>query len=499
MKLSKTKLRWLVIVLCAVAAIRVFVFAAAFPFFNNVDEQAHVDLVVKYSHGQVPRGIETFASEAALYVVVYSTPEYLLLPNQLVGEYRAPAWTFPPEELRNMINSEVPAWEVIINYESGEPPLYYALAGGWMNLGRAFGLRGLTLLYWIRFLNIPFAIVLVWLGYKAGRILFPEQQFAGVTVATLLAVWPQTSFYSIQSDSLSPITFGIAFVGLMKLSRAERPNICIAAWIGLSVAASCLVKTANLPLVFISATAVIFKSVQLTRTGTWQRGLSIFAVFAISCALPLGIWFAWNLNHFGDLTATASKIRLLQWTRKPFGEWWSHELFTWQGLLEFWPDLIKSFWRGEFIWYTKRLASPFVDAIYVIITTVVVLATVWLLLRRRVKLGHQRFIIWFALLSFLSLVVFLAMLSISFDFGNCPYPSRDYPFLTSGRFLNATLIPFLLLFVVAIDHAGNCIKRTWARWALLTATALFLIVSQAQVNAPAFASRYNFFHRPTTQ
>jgi hypothetical protein len=116
-----------------------------------------------------------------------------------------------------------------------------------------------------------------------------------------------------------------------------------------------------------------------------------------------------------------------------------------------------------------------------------------------VKLGHQRFIIWFALLSFLSLVVFLAMLSISFDFGNCPYPSRDYPFLTSGRFLNATLIPFLLLFVVAIDHAGNCIKRTWARWALLTATALFLIVSQAQVNAPAFASRYNFFHRPTTQ
>ncbi len=35
--------------LCLAAAIRVFVFSAAFPFFNNVDEVAHFDLVFKYS------------------------------------------------------------------------------------------------------------------------------------------------------------------------------------------------------------------------------------------------------------------------------------------------------------------------------------------------------------------------------------------------------------------------------------------------------------------
>jgi hypothetical protein len=498
MKLSKIQLRWLVIVLC-IAAIRVFVFAAAFPFFNNVDEQAHVDLVIKYSRGNIPRGIEAFSSEAAVYFVVYSTPEYLLPPDQYVGEYRAPAWTFSPQEMRDLMNNEVPVWETLANYESGEPPLYYALAGAWFDLGHFCGLRGLVSLYWIRFLNVLFAIVLVWLGYEAGRALFPEQQFAAIGVVTLLAIWPQTSFYSVQSDSLSPITFGITFIGLIKLLRAERPKIWVAAWIGVSVAATCLVKTANLPLVFISVAAVIFKSIQLTRTGTWQRGLSIFAMLVISCALPLGIWFAWNLNHFGDLTATASKVRLLNWTRKPFGEWWSHPIFTWHGILQFWPDLIKSFWRGEFTWYRQPLASPFADAVYTIMTTIVVLAIVWLLLRKRARLGEQRFVLWLGLLSFLSLVAFLAVLSISFDFDNCPYPSRDYPFLTSGRLLNATLIPFLLLFVVAIDHAGNCAKRNWARWALLTATALFLIVSQAQVNAPAFISRYNFFHRPTTQ
>src|SRR5438874_9504502 len=62
--LPREKTRWIVIGLCALAGIRVFIFAAAFPFFNNVDEQAHVDLVVKYAHAQWPRGIENYSTES---------------------------------------------------------------------------------------------------------------------------------------------------------------------------------------------------------------------------------------------------------------------------------------------------------------------------------------------------------------------------------------------------------------------------------------------------
>ena len=54
-----------VAILCLVACVRVFVYSAAFPFFNNVDEQAHLDLVCKYSHGQVPRQLEGFGRESA--------------------------------------------------------------------------------------------------------------------------------------------------------------------------------------------------------------------------------------------------------------------------------------------------------------------------------------------------------------------------------------------------------------------------------------------------
>src|SRR5439155_7087406 len=118
-----------------------------------------------------------------------------------------------------------------------------------------------------------------------------------------------------------------------------------------------------------------------------------------------------------------------------------------------------------------------------------------LVLRRGSKNNEQRFILWVALLSFLSIVAFLVVLSISFDFGTCPYPSREHPYFTSGRLLDAAAVPFFLLFAYVIDQFGNWTKQQWPRSTLLGATVLVLIVSQLQVNAPAFSSRYNFFHR----
>lgn len=495
MKLSEQKLRWIIIGLCTAAAIRVFVFAAAFPFFNNVDEQAHVDLVVKYAHAKPPRSIEPFASEAALCFAVYGTPEYFVTPEQYGGQYPPPNWLLPREQLQKVVDDQIPFWESRVNHESGEPPLYYALAGGWMNVGSVLGLRGLSLLYWVRFLNIGLAAALVWIGFAATRSTFPDNQFLQLGVPALLAVWPQSAFYSIQGDALSPLCFGIAFLGLAKLLQSERPGIGIAVWTGLAIAATCLIKTSNLPLPLIAIAAIVLKMFLGARKGSLRPGLITLGVFLLSVGLPLGIWFAWNHQNFGDLTATKSKIELLTWTRKPFGEWWSHPIFSLHGMAEFWWGLIASFWRGEFVWHLQRLASTVADAFYAVSSAIVILATGVLLLRGRSKNNEQRFILWVALLSFLSIVAFLMVLSISFDFGQCPYPSREHPYFTSGRLLNAAAVPFFLLFVYAIDRFGSWTKREWLRWTLLGATVLVLVVSQLQVNAPAFSSRYNFYHR----
>ena len=495
MKLSNKTLRWTVVGLCSGAAIRVFVFAAAFPFFNNVDEQAHVDLVVKYSHGRVPREVEPFAPEPALYFAVYSTPEYFVPPSEYGGQYPPPNWLISAEERQKILDDEIPFWESRANHESGEPPLYYGLAGRWMNLGHAFGLRGLVLLYWVRFLNVAFAVALVGIGFKAARIIFPERQFPALAVATLLAIWPQSSFYSIQGDSLSPITFGLAFIALARFLPSERSNVLLAAWIGLAVAATCLVKTANLPLVFVVAVAVVFKTTQLTRKRELPQALLILAAFVVSVMVPLGIWFAWNQNHFGDLSATKAKIDILGWTAKPFTEWWSHPIFRPAGAKNFWAELIASFWRGEFIWHHERMATWWSDAFYWTGSTLALAIAVWSLLAHR-RSEPNSGILWFALFSFASLVGFLVLLSIRFDFGDCPYPSRAHPYFTSGRLLNAAAVPFFVLFAYAIERVADWTKRESLRWILLGAIVLLTLTWQLSINAPVFSSAYNFFHRP---
>jgi hypothetical protein len=46
--------RVLILLLCVAAAVRVLIFSAAFPFFSNIDEDLHFDLITQYSHAQVP-------------------------------------------------------------------------------------------------------------------------------------------------------------------------------------------------------------------------------------------------------------------------------------------------------------------------------------------------------------------------------------------------------------------------------------------------------------
>ena len=490
-------MRRIVVCLCAVAALRVFVFAAAFPFFNNVDEQAHVDLVVKYSRGHVPHGIEPFSSEAAQYFALYRTPEYFMKPEQYGGQYPPPNWQIPRNERQKILDDEVPFWEARANHESGEPPLYYALAGAWMSLGRAFGLDGLALLYWVRFLNVALAAILVWIGFATARSIFPDNQFLQLGTPALLALWPQSAFYSIQGDALSPLCFGIAFLGMTRIFRWDHDGILVHAWTGLALAATCLVKTSNLPLPFLATIVMALKLFVGRKKEPVRPAITALTVLVLSFAVPLLLWFAWNYQHFGDLTATKTKIDFLGWKAKPLSEWLPHPIFTLPGLGEFWSQLSASFWRGEFVWHLERMANGAADTFYAITSGFVILVALVLLWRKKTNDEAQEWTLWFALLSFSSIVGFLVVLSIRFDFGDCPYPSREHPYFISGRLLNAAAVPFFLLFAFVIDRVGGWSKREWVRWSLLGATALLLIVSQLQANAPAFSSRYNFFHRRT--
>ena len=83
--LRAPKVVWL---LALLAAAHVLFFSAAFPFFNAVDEQLHLDLVVRYAHGEIPRALETLRPDSLHYIAFYGTTEYLCPPQSLPGGAR---------------------------------------------------------------------------------------------------------------------------------------------------------------------------------------------------------------------------------------------------------------------------------------------------------------------------------------------------------------------------------------------------------------------------
>jgi hypothetical protein len=189
--------------LCLIAGVRTFLFCAGFPFFNNADEQAHFDVVLKYSQGHLPRGMERFSGESARYFVQYGSPEFFMSPEAFPdGRFPAPAWSSPAEGTSAAVSATEQAWSDATNPESWQPPLYYAIAGLWLKSGQLCGFSDGHLLYWVRFLNVLFLVALVWLSSLAAREFFPQQKWVALCVPVLVAFLPQDMFYGIENDNL---------------------------------------------------------------------------------------------------------------------------------------------------------------------------------------------------------------------------------------------------------------------------------------------------------
>jgi len=369
------------------------------------------------------------------------------------------------------------------------------LAGLWMDLGQWCGFQNIRLLYWIRFLNIPLAAALVWLGYAAARIIFPARRFSRLAVPLLLAFFPQDIFYAIQSDILSPLCFGAAFLALVRWMQTDAPNPRLGALAGLALAAAWLIKISNLPLVAVAVLAVMIKSTSLARAGKLSASLPALALLLICAALPIGAWCLWSQHAFGDLTGASSKFHFFGWTRKPFLAWWRHPIFTPAGLWTFWSDLMDRFWRGEFVWSRRPLALPAADAFYWISSLLLPgVAAAGLFWRRSDIPDAQRRALWLSLCCFAASVAFLGLVCIAFDFGNCFYPSPSYPYETSGRLLGGALIPFLALYAHGLDKALSPVKSGAARMLALGAIVLLIALSDLTARFPAFSSQYNWFH-----
>ena len=325
-----------------------------------------------------------------------------------------------------------------------------------------------------------------------ARIIAPDRIDLHIGVPLLVAFIPQNVFYAMNNDVLSPLCFGALFLCVLQWLRTNAPSFLLGALTGLAVAATCLTKLSNSPLVAMALAVIVAKSIAIILR-TPRTGL-IALVALISCAvIPAGTWMLWTKFHFSDFTGSMAKIGLLGWTRKPFGNWWPHPIFTPRGIWTFWSDLIASFWRGEVSWHGRPLRWRGADGFYAVSSLILFAAAIGGLRKQAGLSGFQRQAIGSAILISLAGIAFLALLSIQFDFGNCINPSREHPYFTSGRLLSGALIPFAVVYVYAISWMFGRIN-TALPLIVLGLIVAFVTTSEILVNRVVFLSEHNWLH-----
>ncbi len=472
----------------AIAMLRAIALAAIYPFFINVDEDLHFDLVVRYSLGRIPASYDLFAPETLDWIGRYSSPEFLMPPDKFPGGVvPTPLWKLMPSEAEPVVNATKNAWRSEINFESSQPPLYYVLAGAWLKAGELAGLRGINALFWTRCANAIFIGGLVWVAYMAARKTYPADVEAALGVPLLIAFLPQQILFTITNDALSPLVCAAVFYCVIRAIRQSRFTTSAATLSGFLIAAAYLTKITNAPVIVVA-------TVWLLVIAWRRRAAAAGLVLLVSAAAPICIWTWWSAAQFGDATGSTTKIALLGWRRKPISEWWNHPLFSLRGLWTFIYTLAATFWRGELKWHGTRLASPIGDLFCAVSSILLVISAVVGTIVNRARPVLQRSAIVFGIACLAASVGLLALLSIQFDFGRCVYPSRAFPYFASGRLIAGCITPFVLLYVEGL--------RRWLPRRIpglllgfVAAIIVFLTATDVLVNSTVASSEHNWLHR----
>ena len=93
-------------------------------------------------------------------------------------------------------------------------------------------------------------------------------------------------------------------------------------------------------------------------------------------------------------------------------------------------------------------------------------------------------------------VATLAWLSVSFDYGDSFYPSRELPFFVSGRLVSGALIPYLVLYLNGARAIFAPFSRSAATLAFAATVAAVATASELALTWPIFGHPGNWFHLP---
>jgi hypothetical protein len=484
---------WLVAALCVAAAARIWFGAAALPFFADTDENAHFDVIHKYARGYWPdkKGMR-FDPETVDTWIFDGSPEFLNEPGSLgvPGGYPPPIrdWQKTTETGIN-IRQQRATKNALPNHEAHEPPVYYALAAAWYECGRAFGLPPANATYWVRFLNAPLYAALVASSYVFTRPYFGRE--IGLAVPALTAFFPNTVFFTVNNDVLSPLPGVLTLLVLLRWCESESARPGLAAGAGALAATAVLVKLTNAAVLVPVGAAMLLRFRRAERTG--RAALESLALLT-AVAVPLVLWGLRNRLVLGDWTGTEAKALVQTWTRKPVTELLHHPVFTVGGAAGYLKTLCVSFFTGDAGWDGRPV--HFLPAEYFFLVTAPLLPAIGLAAAfwRGASEPRMRLAAGMSALFFVASVVELAVISLQFDFGTCPFPSNKFPFFAFGRLAGGALVPFLALYACGAEAIVG--RRLAGVAVAVAATVVMMALMQLAYLRLVVSSQFNWFHLP---
>jgi hypothetical protein len=356
------------------------------------------------------------------------------------------------------------------------------------------GWREWTLAYWVRFLNAFVYAAFVWISFLFIKQVYPERAFLSVAVPVFLAFFPQDVFFGMNRDILSPLLAASVLLLLFRGLR-EQPGWKFELAVGAFLAGlSFLTDVSNFVLFGVVA-IVLCKLVAsaVKSDGAARKFAAISGAAAAALLSPL-LWMARNRLVMGDLTGSKAKTAYLGWTIKPWHEMLQHPIFTARGANLFIGDLIPMYWRGEFVWHGSPLRWHVADVFYLVSSYLMLLGFALYLWRdNRGAGGLERLSNYVSLYLVLVSVLFLAALSVPFDFHQCYYPSRAYPYFVSGRIISGTILPFAVVYLSGLEYFWRPVRKYVHPIFPVMGICVFILCVEIAVRATVFHSRFNFF------
>jgi hypothetical protein len=347
-------------------------------------------------------------------------------------------------------------------------------------------------------MNIIIAALLLFTAYLYCRYFFPEEPALRLGVPMLLALFPNDVFYYMNNDVLSPV---VCLLGLFMLYRVQDKGkpVIFSFLAGLMVAASVLVKLTNVPFYLFSLLCTQLMVYRRFSRREKPGGLGPFAALGVGMLLPVIVWVAWNWYSFGDITGDSFKLQALGITKKPVGAWLDHPLFRLDGLVQTFDNLrllVITFWRGEVVtWQGRSTIVPPADAFYLGTSLLFVTAAIVKLFKNHADAFSKSTFPRLSAVILLALhVLFLLFLSVSFDFGNNPTPSRLNPFFNKGRLILGCLVPFLILYVDGMAYLMEKVRLRINPLYGVGFVGLLTLVFSTGAYFRTFGSLWNWFH-----